>query len=144
MLTHRELRLYRGVFIVATVYNLVWGTFVVLFPARPFVWAGMPLPNYPSIWQCIGMFVLVYAVGYAFLAADPIRYAPFALVALLGKIFGPLGWCRAVSTGQLPAVTGWTIVTNDLIWWPFFFPFVLKTTLAPLRRTSSQQGAPTP
>lgn len=41
----------------AAIYNLAWGGFVVLYPELPFRWAGMPPPNYPEIWQCLGMVV---------------------------------------------------------------------------------------
>jgi small multidrug resistance pump len=42
------------------------------------------------------------------------------LVGLLGKIFGPIGFVGAVTSGRFPLAMGWTIVTNDLIWWiPF-------------------------
>src|SRR6187399_3116891 len=99
MLSPRELRFYRWVFAAAAVYNLVWGTLIVLFPLAPFRWAGMAAPNYPELWQCIGMMVGVYAIGYACLAIDPIRYAPFALLGLLGKMFGPIGWIWAYSHG---------------------------------------------
>ena len=36
------------------------------------------------------------------------------------KIFGPIGFVGAVTSGRFPLAMGWTIVTNDLIWWlPF-------------------------
>jgi len=117
--------LYRGVFAAAALYNVVWGVFVILFPLAPFRWAGMEPPNYPQLWQCIGMFVLVFAIGYVCLAMDPIRYAPFALIATLGKVFGPIGWLWGYLRGELPLVSGLTILTNDLIWWPFFVPFLV-------------------
>lgn len=128
-LTPRELRFYRHVFAAAAVYNLLWGTAVVVFPLAPFRWAGMAEPNYPELWQCPGApgFVLVYAPAYAYLSADPLRYAPFALVGLLGKVCGPLGWAWAYAHGRLPAASGLVILTNDLIWWPLFAPFVWKT-----------------
>ena len=127
MLTPSQLTFYRRVFLAAAAYNIIWGALVVLFPLAPFRWAGMPEPNYPELWQCIGMFVLVYAPGYAYLAADPVRYAPFALVGLLGKVCGPLGWLWAYHRGRLPAASGLTILLNDLIWWPLFIPFVWRT-----------------
>lgn len=104
----------------AALYNLAWGGFVVLYPELPFRWAGMPPPNYPELWQCIGMMVGVYGVAYALAARDPIRYWPIVLAGLLGKILGPLGFLHAALAGRLPWRAGWTIVTNDLIWWlPF-------------------------
>jgi hypothetical protein len=136
MLTPPQLRFYRIVFAASAAYNVVWGTLVILFPLAPFRLAGMPEPNYPEIWQCVGMFVLVYAIGYAYLAVDPIRYAPFALIAMLGKLFGPLGWVWAWSRGRLPAVSGLTLVTNDLIWWVPYTMFLL----AVFRRTPSARA----
>ena len=100
----------------AGVYNLLWGAFIVAFPLLPFRWLGMPPPNYPEIWQCVGMIVGVYGLGYAIAATDPVRHWPIVLVGLLGKLFGPLGFLLAALRGDLPWAFGWINVTNDLIW----------------------------
>jgi len=110
----------RQVLFAAAAYNLFWGTFTVLFPTLPFQWAGMEPPNYPSLWQCIGMIVGVYGSGYAIAAFDPIRHWPLVLVGLLGKVFGPLGFVWAASKGELPWIAGLTILANDIIWWAPF------------------------
>jgi hypothetical protein len=110
----------RSVLRAAGLYNLVWGLFVILFPLAIFAWTGMQPPRYPEIWQCVGMIVGVYGIGYLIAAEDPFRHWPIVLVGLLGKIFGPIGFISAVRSGALPLAWGWTIVTNDLIWWvPF-------------------------
>jgi peroxiredoxin len=106
----------------AGVYNLLWGAFAVAFPLTLFSWLGMAAPNYPELWQCIGMIVGVYGVGYWIAATDPDRHWPVVLVGLLGKVFGPIGFVNAAMAGRLPWTMGWTIVTNDLIWW---IPFAL-------------------
>jgi len=104
----------------AAVYNLAWGAFAILFPRVPFDWLGIEPPNYLSLWQCIGMIVGVYGVGYAIAAVDPLRHWPIVLVGLLGKILGPIGFVGAATRGELPWLAGLTIVSNDLIWWvPF-------------------------
>jgi hypothetical protein len=128
-----ELSVYRGSFLLAVVYNVVWGCGVILFPRAGFALAGMEEPGTVGLllWQCIGMFVLVYAVGYWYLWRDPLRYAPFALVAVLGKVFGPIGWVWGWWQGALPGWTGLTILTNDLLWWPVWFPFVYKAVIRP-------------
>jgi peroxiredoxin len=82
----------------------------------------MAQPNYPELWQCIGMFVAVWGVGYACAAIDPVRHWPIVLVGLLGKVFGPIGFAWAVWNGRMPLELGATIITNDLIWW---IPFAL-------------------
>ena len=106
--------------IAAGVYNLVWGALVVLFPLAWFDLAGMEAPTYPQIWQCVGMIVGVYGIGYLAAARDPWRHWPIVLVGLLGKVFGPIGFVQAVIDGAFPPAFGLTILTNDLLWWvPF-------------------------
>lgn len=113
-------RWMRNVLLLAAFYNLAWGAFVVLFPLLPFQWADLEPPNYPSLWQCIGMIVGVYGIGYGIAALDPVRHWPIVLVGLLGKIFGPIGFVWNAAHGTLPWVAGLTILTNDLAWWiPF-------------------------
>jgi len=110
----------RWVLILAGIYNLVWGAAVILFPAALFQFAQLEPPRYPQIWQCVGMIVGVYGVGYLIASADPIRHWPITLVGLLGKILGPIGFFSAVIRGELPIAFGITIATNDLVWWlPF-------------------------
>jgi len=104
----------------AGVYNLAWGGLTVLLPNWLFDLTGMEHPRYPFIWQCVGMIVGVYGVGYLAAAADPARHWPIVLVGLLGKIFGPLGYLMGVADGTVPVAFGVTLPTNDLIWWiPF-------------------------
>jgi hypothetical protein len=108
---------------VAAVYNLAWGAFAIAFPMLLFRLVGVdPLPNYPELWQCIGMIVGVYGIGYWIAASDPVRHWPIVLVGLLGKIFGPIGFLQAVLNDRFPVAMGVTILTNDLIWW---IPFTL-------------------
>lgn len=111
----------RRVLLAAAAYNLIWGGLVVLFPLAWFDWLGAPHPRYPGIWQCVGMIVGVYGLGYAIAARDPIRHWPIVLVGLLGKILGPLGFLFAWQRGELPGSFAWILLSNDLIWW---IPFV--------------------
>lgn len=108
------------VLMIAGFYNLIWGAFVICFPLLPFQWAGMEPPRYPEIWQCVGMIVGVYGVGYIIAAYDPLRHWPIILVGFLGKVLGPIGMLNAIWQSKLPAVAGLTCLSNDLIWWvPF-------------------------
>lgn len=106
--------------VAAGVYNLLWGAVTVLWPDWLFTLTGMEPPAYPFIWQCVGMIVGVYGIGYLAAARDPLRHWPIVLVGLLGKIFGPLGYLGGILQGTVPAAFGVTLPTNDLIWWvPF-------------------------
>ncbi|MBX3461854.1 MAG: alkyl hydroperoxide reductase [Planctomycetes bacterium] len=112
----------RPVLLAAAAYNLLFGALVVLFPLGWFAAAGMPPPDLPCLWQCIGMVVGVYGVGYACAAAAPLRHWPIVLVGLAGKLLGPVGFVDAAVRGQLPWRAGWLIVANDMLWW---LPFAL-------------------
>lgn len=112
----------KWVLFVAAVYNLAWGTIVVLAPNLLFDWFDMARPTYPQIWQCVGMIVGVYGIGYGIAAFDPARHWPIVFVGFLGKVFGPIGFAWSVYQGEFPAAFGWINITNDLIWW---VPFVL-------------------
>ena len=118
--SHAVVPWMRWVLAAAGCYNLAWGAFVVLFPLVPFRWAALPAPNYPEIWQCVGMIVGVYGVGYLIASFAPLRHWPSVLVGLLGKILGPIGMAWSLWRGTLPTIAGWTCVFNDLVWWlPF-------------------------
>jgi len=110
----------------AGVYNVVWGAAAILAPRALFEFAGILPPNYPSLWQCIGMIVGVYGVGYWIAASDPIRHWPIVLVGLLGKVFGPMGFVAALARGEFPVAFGWTILTNDVLWWVPFGLILLR------------------
>jgi peroxiredoxin len=115
---------------LAGVYNILWGALTVLYPAWLFDLTGLDAPAYPFIWQCVGMIVGVYGLGYWIAASDPFRHWPIVLVGFLGKIFGPMGYIQGVFladapvigaiTNEVPVEFGVALITNDLIWWvPF-------------------------
>jgi hypothetical protein len=130
--------------IVAGCYNLLWGAAVVLFPESSYRYGGLwtpdrPLVNVP-VWQCVGMIVGVYGVGYLIAGRDPVRHWPIVLVGLLGKVFGPIGCVVSVAHGELPASTLATNLTNDLIWWVPFGLILHRAWVAHL----AEEGEPPP
>lgn len=125
--------------IAAGVYNLLWGTLTIAFPHLLFDLADIERMNYPEIWQCVGMIVGVYGIGYLIAARDPRTHWPIVLVGLLGKIFGPIGFVAALLRGTFPPLFGLTILTNDLIWW---IPFVLILRDALRHQRGEQRSAP--
>lgn len=121
----------------AGVYNVLWGAAVVLAPEAWFRWCQMEPPRYPQIWQCVGMIVGVYGIGYLIAATDPLRHWPITLVGLLGKIFGPIGFAAALLSGELPLAFGATLLTNDFIWW---VPFTIILWRARQARVGTSRG----
>jgi hypothetical protein len=119
-----------GWLLAAGFYNLAWGAIAVSLPG----WMLRVLGVLPAgadtgfdgatvaaqLWACIGMIVGVYGVGYLVASRDPARHWPIVLVGLLGKVFGPIGFLIAAVRDQLPWAMGFTILTNDVVWWvPF-------------------------
>lgn len=105
---------------IAGIYNLLFGAFVIIFPNTLFQWLEMEAPLYPMIWQCVGMIVGVYGLGYWWAARQPFVHWPIILVGLLGKILGPIGMIGYLLAGELPLQFGILNIFNDLIWWvPF-------------------------
>lgn len=106
--------------IAAGLYNIAWGGVTIAFPHLLFDVAHAERMSYPAIWQCVGMIVGVYGIGYLIAADDSRTHWPIVFVGLLGKVFGPIGFAVAVFSGTFPPLFGLTILTNDLIWWiPF-------------------------
>jgi len=131
----------RPLLLAAATYNILWGTWAVAFPHAIFHWCNIAPPLYPQLWQCIGMIVAVYGVGYAIAAFDPARHWPIILVGLLGKILGPIGMAAALWQGTLPLPFVLTCITNDLIWW---LPFSLILAHAYAQARHAQAVAPAP
>lgn len=118
---------------IAAIYNVIWGALIILFPHALFDFAGLPRMNYPGVWQCVGMIVGVYGIGYWVAASDPVKHWPIVLVGFLGKIFGPIGFIQSLYLGVFNLKFGLTIITNDLIWWiPFFL--ILKNSSSEIKQ----------
>lgn len=106
----------------AGIYNLVWGAWVVLFPASLFTFAEIEIPNYLMIWQSVGLVVGVYGVGYIAASKNYVRHWPIVLVGFLGKLGGPVGISYHVFMNGFPKVFFLITLFNDVIW---LIPFYL-------------------
>jgi hypothetical protein len=124
-----ELWWMKSILRIAGIYNVFFGIWCILFPTSFFRLSGMELPNYPELWQCIGMIVGVYGIGYWIAASAPLRHWPIVLVGLVGKILGPLGFIGALISGRWTLSSVWLIVTNDLVWWLPFGAILWGVTL---------------
>jgi peroxiredoxin len=118
---------YQYALVAAGIYNILFGCVAVFAPSAVWQWSGIPAPLYPELWQCIGMIVGVYGIGYLIAATDPLRHWPIVFVGFLGKVLGPIGFLNAALAGRLPWKFGWINVFNDLIW---LVPFALILKMA--------------
>src|SRR6266481_4520861 len=113
------LRRFSRWFYAAAAYNLAWGATNIFAPAVLAGPLGLDRHNLVA-WQVVGMLVLVYAPGYWWVGRSPSRHPHLIMIAVFGKILGPIGFAWGAATGRLPLTFGLTIITNDLIWLPAF------------------------
>ena len=123
-------RLYRTMFVLAALYNLAFGVWAGFWPHAFFRCFVMEPPRYPAIWQCLGMVIGVYGLGYGYAAVRLDFARPFVAIGLVGKVLGPIGWVITVQSGEWPIRTFPIIAFNDLIWWLPFTLFLLEGTCA--------------
>lgn len=125
----------------AGVYNLAWGAVMIIAPVWSMGVLGVRPAStevWPELWGCIGMIIGVYGVGYLLAAPAPLRHWPITLVGLLGKVLGPIGFVDAAVKGRLPWSMGWTILSNDLLWWIPFSIILLHARRAFLARRAGE------
>ncbi len=128
MISPYRAKLYRLIFSLAAIYNLAFGLWACLWPEAFFSWIKMPPPNYPSLWQCLGMVVGLYGILYASAAVQLDRAKLIIAVGLAGKILGPIGLGMGIAAGEWPLRALTLVVFNDLIWWLPFAIFLLEET----------------
>ncbi len=132
------------VLVAAGFYNIAFGIWAVCWPHLWFDWSSMERSRYPELWQSVGMIVGVFGVGYLIASRNPIRHWPIVLVGFLGKVFGPIGFAKAITTGALPLSSAWIIITNDLIWWVPFALILWKTMQAKVGKPITREKPYTP
>ncbi|TWT64885.1 SelL-related redox protein [Allorhodopirellula solitaria] len=109
----------KAVLLFAALSHFVWAGLAICMPDGMFAWFGPDQSSTPSIlWQCIG----VLGLGFLIAARDPYRHWPIVLMGLLVNSLGVLGFTIALSTGEIPARTGWVVLVADLVW---LAPFVV-------------------
>ncbi len=115
-------KLHQFTFILAGIYNIIWGLWVSVDPNWLFRFAKMDLPNYPEIFVCVGMIVGLYGVVYLEIARRPERGFMLALVGFVGKILGPIGIIYYIYLGKWTFAALIMNLTNDFIW---LIPFAI-------------------
>ena len=120
----RSLAKYRPWFYAAAVYNAAWGIATILLPNAFFQLIGVGPLDQPALWRVVGMFLLVYAPAFWWVARDPGRHPHLVLIATAGKVLGPIGFVFAYAAGELPGRVGFLLIGNDFIWLPAFFLYL--------------------
>jgi hypothetical protein len=135
--------IHRLILGLAALHNLAFGVWAAAWPRSFFALFGMDAPRYPGIWQCLGMVIGLYGIGYAYGAWRPDRARPFVAIGLAGKVLGPIGWLMAVRAGEWPVSTFIVIAFNDIVWWlPFSLVLLEGSRGTPPRASFSRSRRP--
>jgi hypothetical protein len=138
-------QIFRVIFILAGVYNIILGLWAVLAPRALFDVFDLGTPSHPGIWACLGMVIGLYGLIYLQVAfTDPKHRFSAVIVAgrrveydvtrlligigLAGKILGPIGFVLAVQNAELPLRMILLIALDDLIWWAPFIMYLIDGT----------------
>jgi predicted DCC family thiol-disulfide oxidoreductase YuxK len=113
------------VLMIAGLYNFLFGAWAIFFPKQYLNFTNINLSAEP-LWQCIGMIVGLYGLGYFIASTNICKYWPLVLIGFLGKIFGPIGFVWHILIGTLDASGLILILFNDLIWLIPFAIILLK------------------
>ena len=95
-----SLAAYRPWFYAAAIYNTAWGIVTILFPNAFFELIGMGPLEHPSLWRVVGMFLLVYAPAFWWVARQPVSGMRTSCSS------PPLGRCSAPSVSQFAWLAG--------------------------------------
>lgn len=114
-------------FVLAGLYNLIFGFVSIFYPKLIFEVLNISIPNYLPLWQCIGLITLVFGVGYLFVYSNPYKHWLVVLLGLLLKIGAVLGFLYTQIVGTFPFEFIYLVVLNDLIWIPFFIGTLSST-----------------
>lgn len=103
------------ILVIASIYNLAWGLFLVGFPVAALAGSGLSAPT-PDFARLLGMLLAVLGLGYAVAAINPIHYWPIVLMGLVSKLGGAVLMASGILAGRMPLSMWWAVLANDLVW----------------------------
>ncbi len=107
---------FKAVLYVAGLYHIIWGFSVILFPFFWFDIATLSRPNYVQLWQFIGLYEVVFGVGYIMAASNPLRHWRVVLMGFVTKFCVLLGFSFFYFQGQEPVVIFNMVLSNHIFW----------------------------
>lgn len=104
----------------AGAYHLLFAMWSAIWPFHCFDWLGLDRPNHPIIWRGVGLLAGVLGIGFLIAARDPIQHWLLVLIGFVKSLLVVVGGGMAIFHGDLPPVTFWLLLVDDLIWLPPF------------------------
>ena len=121
---------YRIIFILAGIYNLVFGIWLFSSPLTLFAIFKLDVPFEEMISKSMGILIAVFSVIYFYAAWKPENSKKLILLGLVSKIFPSIALFFMIWKFDWPAKIFVMIFFNDWIW---LIPFILFLTKKPAR-----------
>lgn len=113
---------FKAVLFIAGAYHIIWGFSVIFFPCFWFDLAALSHPNYIQLWQFIGLYEVVFGIGYLMAASNPLRHWRVILMGFVTKLSVVTGFTYFYFRGEEPVVVFNMVVSNHIIW---LIPFLI-------------------
>ncbi len=122
LIYNRNSKIFKVILLLAGIYGVLWGISAIFFPTIWFHIASLPHPNYPELFQTLGLFEFALGIAYILASTNPIRNWQIVLVGFIIKTCMVLGFFYFYYFKNEPKIIFQMILTNDIIW---LLPFLL-------------------
>lgn len=119
------MRAWKAVFAVAAVFNWLVGLPLLIAPAAFYAMLGQSTPDLFNA-QMAGALIVVFGVGYAMVARDPVANRGIVWLGVIGKGPLPLLYWLNVQAGRAP-MSGFPLTLVDLAFAALFLTYLLRT-----------------
>lgn len=106
---------------VAGAYNVLAGLGMICLYHEGFKLFGLPKPELKLPIQLVGLFVLLFGVGYVMVARNPQENRNVLLLGFLSKLLGSMFGLAYVAMGSLPPVFVGVLLVSDIGYLPPFY-----------------------
>lgn len=102
--------------ILVGLYNIIWGSVGVIKPVFFIENLHLPLPNYPSMVQGIGILSILFGLGYLIASRKPFRHWPIIFIGFIIKLTTVSVYAYHIYIGDVSMQALPSILANDFIW----------------------------
>lgn len=124
----KEISLFRMLFIISAIWNLIgaiFGYFNTAYTFQGFFGHELSDPLYHAIYQGAWGTTLVYFIGYSIVAYNPVRHTGIVIVGGIGKIGFAISLLKLYLSGLAEAIV-FIVIVGDFIFTLLFFYYFFR------------------
>jgi len=109
-------RWIKAVLLTGSIYFIIWGLLMMVYPSLLFHSNAIALPNYMFLWQTLGLVEALFGIGLFIASRAPYRQWSMILLVLLYKIFSAaIYFTGAFDNDKLWSISNYIFIDN-IIW----------------------------